>query len=262
MNRPNHKAKAFEGVSRVTGLRSRATTPALLLASIAGVLLLSACDKKKSTLPVPTPDIPWNASITYDSMIDVRDGQVYKTVRIGAQTWMAQNLNYLGPDTAQIGVWYDNSADSGTKFGRLYNWAEAMGLDKSLNATSWRGSDEKHAGICPVGWHVPSDNEWTMLTDTTLPSSNAGLQLKAAGGWISNGNGSGNGSDASGFRALPGGDDGGAFDVAGINAAFWSASQGFSDYAWFRIIYNGSNRVRRFSSSKTYGFSLRCLMDD
>lgn len=236
--------------------KSFAIFPALAFAS---VLVLSSCGRKSTV--THGPDIPWNPSIPYGSMTDSRDGQVYKTVNIGKQTWLAQNLNYAGTETTKIGVWHDDNSDSGVKYGRLYKWTEAMALDKSYLAATWSGSEEKHAGICPVGWHVPTDKEWSLLTDVTLAKSNAGMQLKANGGWFPNGTGSGNGSDASGFRALPGGDDGGAFDVAGHNAAFWSASQGFSDYAWFRIIYNGSSLVRRFSSSKTYGFSVRCIQD-
>jgi len=229
-----------------------------ILSGLALVALsLLSCDRK-STAGTDS-SIPWNPAVTYGSMTDSRDGQVYKTVAIGTQTWMAQNLNFAGTDSSKVGVWYNKSPDSGAKYGRLYKWTEAMAIDRSFTKLTWNGSDSKHTGICPSGWHIPSDSEWTLLTDSTLAASKAGLQLKATGGWYPNGSGSGNGTDASGFRALPGGDNGDAFDVAGNNAAFWSASEGFSDYACFRILYNGSNFVYRFSSSKSYGFSVRCL---
>jgi uncharacterized protein (TIGR02145 family) len=232
-----------------------------ILSSLAlGTLsFLLSCDRKSAG--TPDSKATWNPAVTYGSLTDSRDGQVYRTVVVGNQTWMAQNLNFAGTDSAKVGVWYNNNPDSGAKYGRLYKWTEAMAIDRSYTKLTWGGSDLKHKGICPAGWHVPSDSEWTRLTDSTLAASKAGLQLKASGGWYSSGNGSGNGTDGSGFRALPAGNHGDAFDVAGNNAAFWSASEGFSDYAWFRILYNGSNFVYRFSSSKTYGFSVRCLQD-
>ena len=235
---------------------NKAILPSLALGAVS---LLFSCNRKSA---VPSDSAPaWNPSITYGTLTDARDGQVYRTVEIGKQNWMAQNLNYAGSDSAKVGVWYDNSSDSGAKYGRLYKWTEAMGIDRSNGKTTWGGSDLKHTGICPAGWHVPSDSEWTLLTDSTLARSKAGSQMKSAEGWYPNGKGSGNGTDGSGFRALPGGDNGDAFDVAGNNAAFWTASEGFSGYAWFRILYNGSDFVYRFSSSKSYGFSLRCLQD-
>jgi len=226
--------------------------------AFASLFLLTACDRKPAAV---TTDVPWNASITYGTMTDSRDELVYKTVRIGKQTWLAQNLNFAGAGNAEAGVWNNRNADSGAKYGRLYRWSDAMGLDKSTTTTTWGGSDLKHQGVCPVGWHLPSDKDWSLLTDTILAPSKAGRDLKSSTGWFPNGTGSGNGSDASGFRALPGGNLAAAFEVTGENAAFWSATEGFADYAWFRIIYNGSSLVHRFCSSKTYGFSVRCLQN-
>jgi len=244
--------------------------PAAQAPPLLGILLLAAtsaltsCDRKQQA--VGSPEIPWNDSIRYGTMTDARDQQVYKTVEIGKQTWMAQNLDFAGPAGNKVGVWYKGSSDSGAKYGRLYTWTEAMGLPAASNTNLWGGSSVLHQGICPEGWHVPSDSEWTVLTNVALAPSKAGDQLKSRVGWIPDGAGTGNGTDLIGFRALPGGNadehghgDKNTFEVAGVNAAFWTASEDFSDYAWFRIIYNGSEQVNRFSSSKDYGFSLRCL---
>jgi uncharacterized protein (TIGR02145 family) len=238
--------------------------PLFGLLLLAATALLSSCDRKHQA--AITPDIPWNDSIQYGSVTDARDQQVYKTVVIGKATWMAQNLNYAGPAGNVVGAWYRGDADSGAKYGRLYTWAEAMGIPEKSNKNLWAGSSVLHQGICPEGWHVPSDSEWTNLTDSALAPSKAGDELKSRVGWIPDGAGTGNGTDLVGFRALPGGDadkhghgDKNTFEVAGVNAAFWTASESFSDYAWFRIIYNGSEMVNRFGSSKNYGFSLRCL---
>jgi uncharacterized protein (TIGR02145 family) len=238
--------------------------PAFGLLLLAASAVLSSCDRKQQAAAVPA--IPWNDSIQFGSVTDARDSQVYKTVAIGKATWMAQNLNFAGPAGKKMGAWYKENADSGAKYGRLYTWAEAMGIPESGNTKLWGGSSVQHQGICPEGWHVPSDSEWTTLTNTALAPANAGEELKSKVGWIPDGGGTGNGTDLVGFRALPGGDgdehghgDKNTFGVAGVNAAFWTSSENFSDYAWFRIIYNGSGTVNRFSSSKSYGFSLRCL---
>jgi len=209
-----------------------------------------------------TYGIPWQTTgVTYGTPItDSRDGQVYKTVVIGSQTWMAQNLNYRNSNgsTDTVGVCYNNSTDSCTKYGRLYTWAEAMGLSSAYNTSSWGGNDVGHQGICPTGWHVPSDAEWTMLTDTTLNSGTAGTILKSTSGWSF----SGNGTDSLGFRALPAGVAyGGSPYSLGDNASFWSASGNNGTSAWYREIgYSGAD-VGRHYNNKTNGFSLRCTKD-
>lgn len=193
-------------------------------------------------------DISWTSGITYGSVTDSRDGKVYKTVKIGTQTWMAENLNYKVDSS-----WcYANSADSCAKYGRLYTWAEVMAGHASSTA-----SPSGVQGVCPTGWHVPSDAEWTKLTDTTLSSSTAGTKLKSLGGWHS-----GNGTDTYGFRVLPAGlDYGGSFHDIGGYAYLWSASETVASDAWYRDFSNGYANVYRSSSYKTYGFALRCLQD-
>jgi uncharacterized protein (TIGR02145 family) len=196
--------------------------------------------------------IPWNTSITYGSLTDSRDSKVYKTVKIGTQTWMAENLTFAGTSEAQVGVWYNNSADSGAKYGRLYMWSEVMAGHAS-STTSPSGVQ----GVCPNGWHVPSDTEWSILTTYIGGESSAGTKLKSTSGWYS----SENGADTYGFRVLPAGDDVSGLFSPGDDAYFWSASEFNADYAWDRSFYGGGIAVSRSDDYDPYWFSLRCLAD-
>ena len=108
---------------------------------------------------------------------DVRDGKVYKTVKIGNQTWMAENLNYVTANSWE----FDNSSTNGDVYGRLYTWEAAL-------------------TACPSGWHLPSDAEWTILTDDLGGESVANEKMKSTSRWDYNGNG----TNSSGFNALPG----------------------------------------------------------
>ena len=139
----------------------------------------------------------------------------YRTVVIGTQTWMAENLDY------RVGgsVCHDNSVYNCAKYGRLYDWGTAMGLGGSYYGTVWGGSDVNHRGICPVGWHLPSRAEWDTLENFVGGSSTAGRKLKST---------SFNGTDEYGFSALPGGygSSDGYFINAGSNGYWWSATEG------------------------------------
>jgi len=130
-------------------------------------------------------------NVSGNILTDSRDGEKYKTVRIGKQTWMAENLNY----NATGSKCYDNKPVNCDKYGRLYNWSAAQ-------------------SACPVGWHLPSDSEWTRLTD--FVGSSAGKKLKSTRDWNKNGNG----TDEYGFSALPGGNgnSNGYFDNVGTTA--------------------------------------------
>lgn len=96
------------------------------------------------------------------------EGQIYKTVVIGEQTWMAENLNYKVNGSK---CYYDNQLNC-DRYGRLYNWAMAMDIEQANNNYDWNGSDEKHRGICPKGWHLPSNAEWDELKNFIEEDSN------------------------------------------------------------------------------------------
>jgi uncharacterized protein (TIGR02145 family) len=205
-----------------------------------------------SLMSILNSSVSWQTGITYGTLLDSRDGQVYRTVVIGTQTWMAQNLNYAGLSN-DTGKCYNSSVDSCTKNGRLYTWAEVM---KGTSSSAASPSGVK--GICPTGWHVPSDAEWTKLTDTSLTASTAGIQLKSTSGWNTN-----TGTDIYGFRALPGGSfDGFSFNGGSAYGYWWSAAEyDDSSYAWSRYWGYGRAYVLRSYDRKAYGFSLRCSKD-
>ena len=160
------------------------------------------------------------------------------TVKIGGKTWMAKNLDRATANSKC----YDNNPANCAKYGRLYNWEDAM-------------------KACPAGWHLPSDAEWTVLTDAVGGSSTAGTKLKSTSGWYNNGNG----TDDYGFAALPGGygSSDGSFNEAEQIGLWWgsTAAVGTASYAWrCRMGYSGEN-VSRDATVKTGLFSVRCVQD-
>ena len=170
-------------------------------------------------------------------LTDSRDGKKYRIVKIGRQTWMAENLNYNASDSEC----YENRPENCTKYGRLYYWYAA-----------------KEA--CPKGWHLPSDEEWQTLVDFAGGNEVAGKKLKAKSGW----NQKGNGTDEFGFSALPGGyyGSGGDFSYVGDNGFWWSASEYSSYGAYSRIMDYDYGNVRWDGYNKSYFFSVRCVQDD
>jgi uncharacterized protein (TIGR02145 family) len=199
---------------------------------------------------------------------DTRDGKIYKTVKIGEQVWMAENLNYEAPWSKC----YNDSIFYCDKYGRLYDWAAAMSLLFSCNSSTCSSHvNTKHKGICPKGWHLPSDAEWDKLLlyvdgdkSTESPhSKTAGEYLKSKEGWNDYKGKSGNGEDKFGFSALPGGysDSGGYFSDAGHIGHWWSASQNSNSraYGWYMGCYN--ERAYRSDSGKSLLLSVRCVGD-
>jgi uncharacterized protein (TIGR02145 family) len=195
----------------------------------------------------------------YGSVTD-NDGKTYKTVKIGTQTWMAENLNYNASGSRCYGdnTGGDSQNRCGT-YGRLYNWATAMGINASFNENEWGGSDVKHKGICSSGWHIPSDAEWEVLMTAVGGSGTAGTKLKATSGWYNNGNG----TDDYGFSALPGGYgySNGNFSNVGDIVGWWSATEEEgSNYAYIRYTFYSYANVER-GHGKSYLYSVRCVQD-
>jgi uncharacterized protein (TIGR02145 family) len=205
-----------------------------------------------------TAAIPWNSSLTYGSIVDGRDQKKYRTVVIGNQTWMAQNLDYRdstgGTDT--FGLCYIFSSDSCLKYGRLYSWSEAMNGSGS-SATAPSGV----RGICPSGWHVPSADEWDTLISHVGGDASA---IESSTGWST----SSGSSDTYGFRALPGGtryDYSGSwifYHGSGQDYATFSSATSPSTYPELMVLSNESS----FYGVHTYSYdnysSLRCVQDD
>ena len=211
------------------------------------------------------------------------DVKNYKTKVIGTQTWMAENLNYAVKGSkcygeggkVLIGWDEDNNPITKTllpaevqancvKYGRLYDWSTAMDLPSSCNESSCSGQiQSKHRGICPSGWHIPSDDDWDILMNHVGGYETAGTKLKATSGWNENGNG----TDEFGFSALPGGggNSGGNFGYVGDGGNWWSASEDEGErgsyYAYRQVMYYYRSIVDWDSNRKSDLLSVRCLQD-
>ncbi len=210
----------------------------------------------------------------FGSFTDSRDNTVYQTVTIGNQVWMAENLKYLpsvvgsgtGSETAPYYYVYaydgtDVNAAKATAnyqtYGVLYNWSAAMN-----GAGSSAANPSGVRGVCPDGWHLPSDAEWTELEDYISDDGHNGTEgtaLKSTSGWNSNGNG----TDNYGFTALPCGSrsDDGSFNGVGSNGNWWSATEYNSSRAYYCGLFYYFSDVYRYNSGKSAGFSVRCVKD-
>ena len=198
---------------------------------------------------------------------DGRDGQTYKTVKIGDQVWMAENLNF----ETDKSFCYNDSVEYCEKFGRLYTWAAAMdsvgtwsangkgcGEGVTCNVASM-GSATLVRGVCPEGWHLPDTTEWSTLFTAVGGSSVAGTKLKSTSGWYN----SGNGTDAFSFSALPAGNrnSNGNYSHEGDNAFFWSSTEFNSNRAYHMNLYYGYDGALLDYSNEGNGYSVRCLQD-
>jgi uncharacterized protein (TIGR02145 family) len=198
---------------------------------------------------------------------DTRDGREYRCVTIGTQTWMAENLNYAGSG-GNVGVCHAGWEPNCNTYGRLYDWVTAMGLPSTCNSNNcWFQVQSRHPGICPTGWHVPSDAEWTTLTD--FVGSPPGIKLKSTTGWTSAGlGGPVPGTDEFGFSAQAGGSlnaSGSIWRPVRDDGFWWSAteSSAFSTTGvWGRVMWWDSGGVRRDAYGKSFWFSLRCVMTE
>jgi len=205
------------------------------------------------------------------------DGNTYQTLTIGDQEWMVENLKVtcypngdsipnvtadanwgsLGDnDTDDAYCYYDNNEASGYIYGALYTYAAAIG-------DNWERDNTANQGVCPDGWHLPTDVEWTKLTDYLGGLSTAGGKMKETGTtyWNSPNTGADN---SSGFSVLPGSyrhNSNGNFNFMGRNAHFWSATEYYHATSMLRRLGYDYSSVYRGENSKSYGFSVRCLRD-
>jgi len=204
-----------------------------------------------------------------DGVTDI-DGNHYDGVQIGTQCWMKQNLRVTkyangtsitldGSTSSSTPYRYypNGNASNVSTYGYLYNWPAAMN-----GATTSSSNPSGIQGVCPAGWHLPSDAEWTELTNYLGGESVAGGKLKETGTthWASPNTGA---TNETGFTALPGGFryNSGAFDLIGNNGYWWSATEGSATSAWYRDVYYNDSNVARYYGNKEVGFSVRCLRD-
>src|SRR5574344_6948 len=194
------------------------------------------------------------------------DHNVYNTVKIGNQCWMKENLRTtkfaddtpieLGSNTSTVTPYrYSPNRDANTVniYGYLYNWKAVM--HGSVSSSSKPSGVQ---GICPTGWHLPSDGEWEDLMTTLGGNGVAGDKMKEAGTshWLSGGT---QASNSSGFTALAAGYYGSSNTGFGERTYYWSATEGNASNAYTRYITYSDSRVSRKNEYKLYGFSVRCL---
>ncbi|MDR3001018.1 MAG: DUF805 domain-containing protein [Fibromonadaceae bacterium] len=192
-------------------------------------------------------------------LTDSRDGKKYKTVKIGKQIWMAENLNYDGVNS--IGRCYNDDPANCEKYGRLYSWAEAVSgrHDKThYNISEANLGAKELKGVCPFGWHLPSEYEWDDLYDY-VGSRN---KLRAKSGWEKS-----NGTDEYGFSALPGGKHNccphAEFKLIGTAGYWWKAEEFLAFSAKYTsMFYDDSNEVADYEDDKASLMSVRCVKDD
>lgn len=229
-------------------------------------VLFYGCKKEEEPAPVNPYNgrtfAIFNPDKSYGTLTDI-DDNIYKTITIGTQTWMAENLRTTRyrngdpiPQIKQDEAWagliaggfcnFNNTenVDTIATFGRLYNW---LTIDDSR-------------GVAPQGWHVPTDEEWVTLINFLGGDSLAGgtMKEKEQPHWVIP---DPYATNESGFTAMPAGmrdNSSGAFAFA---CTFWSSTAADFCSVWCRYLYVGQNGCYRYNPSKTYGFSIRCIKD-
>jgi uncharacterized protein (TIGR02145 family) len=199
---------------------------------------------------------------TYGSVFD-DDGNAYKTVVIGNQTWMAENLNY---ETENGSECYNDDSENCEKYGRIYNWATAMNLGAVCNSISCQDEiDDKHQGICPVDWHIPTKAEMDELIASVGGSDVAGKHLKAVEGWDRCGPlgyKANSCEDTYGFAAV----SGSSSNYNGYYSGRWWSSSENDNFGYgvanVLYMYYGSDAAIIEYYSKSGLNSIRCVMDE
>jgi len=195
-----------------------------------------------------TQTVPVNG--TTGTFTDSRDGHIYKTVQIGTQTWMAENLAYLPVSASPATVGAEQTGKAGlpfyyvydlAKYGVLYNWYAAL-------------------TVAPAGWHLPTVDDWTTLSNSLGGDLVSGDKMKSTFGWVSPNTVA---SNSSGFTALPGGYR--YFSGLGNDGSFgfWWCDLGVSGkiFAWHRALYSNHSDIIWDYLDKSVGFSVRCVKD-
>jgi len=231
---------------------------------IVSFIFTSSCDNNQSKIT--------DSEIEYSGTVTDFEGNVYNTIQIGNQLWMAENLRTtlyrngdVIKDTTGFTSWelfdegayvsYNNDDSLVSSYGRLYNWFAV--------------NDQR--GLAPDGWHIPSDNDWKELEEYlgmspeeidmvgSRENNEVGLKLKSTSGWFDNKNG----TNESGFTALPSGFCGnyGDFDGDGFDAIYWSSTLSDDGIPWRRGLGYIAVGIAKYSNEKNYGFSVRCIKD-
>ncbi|MEX2234805.1 MAG: fibrobacter succinogenes major paralogous domain-containing protein [Cyclobacteriaceae bacterium] len=185
----------------------------------------------------------------------------YKSVKIGDQVWMVENLNVdrfrngeaithattseewvrAGKEGKPAWCYYENKQENGQRYGKLYNW--------------YAVTDPR--GVAPEGYRVATDADWRLVTDFLGGEDAAGTKMKSPGGWVAKGNG----TNESGFSGLPGGSRNlyGEFQYGEQGAYWWTSTERDRELAWYRVIDQSPYYVYRTNYSKANGLSVRCV---
>ena len=247
-------------------------------------------DAKETTQKIPEEwswDVPQSArlnpNIKYDSMVDPRDKQVYKVVKIDvpdtnySQVWMAENLNYADsvktPSLKGRNWCYNDDEKNCNVSGRYYSWAAAIDSVALANDSKEPldcgygkkcGLDRAVQGICPEGWHLPTLREWSLLCEAIGDYRTCGEPLKALTGWNYAGTPNNNGTDLYGFAALPTGRriSATSWEKVGSDVYYWSSTEQDDDRGRYFNINNIYTQTYTYQNSKYYGQSVRCVKGD
>ncbi len=208
-------------------------------------------------------NISFNSSLSYGSVTDI-EGNIYKTVQIGSQTWMAENLKTTKfNDGSPISNVTDNSTWI-TIVTPAYCWYNNMAANKNLSGARYNWYAVNTSKLCPAGWHVPSDNEWATLTDYLGGLGVAGAKMKETGftHWEEPNVGA---TNSSGYTAIPAGQrrgDNGIFTGLGLYDAWWSSTEYNIYKSWYRSLATINTEVWRSSGAVNQtGISIRCIKD-
>lgn len=221
------------------------------------ILILSSCNKEENSGPEGT-------------FTDSRDGKVYKTIKIGNQTWLAENLAYL----PSVNLSGEGSSSEARYYVYGYSGNDVNEAKATSNFQTYGVLYNYNAAIqaCPTGWHLPTDDEWIQMEmflgmsqeeadDTGNRGMDEGDKLKSTSGWEENGNG----NNLSGFSALPAGirTYGGGFSDIGTWGEFWSSTfdRAGNTHAWNRYLVSDTPEVGRWGFELSYGLSIRCIKD-
>jgi uncharacterized protein (TIGR02145 family) len=202
-------------------------------------------------------------TLLFIALLSISSFGFSQSVTIGTQTWTTLNLDLAtfrngdaipeaktdeeweaaGDNKQPAWCYYDNDPMNGTKYGKLYNWYAVV--------------DSR--GLAPLGYHIPSDTEWTKLSDYLGGEESAGEKMKRNSGWLENGNG----TNSSGFSGLPGGFStiSGGFRYVGDFGVWWSASEHDDSNAWALGLVSAYSNLHRDHSIKSFGHSVRCVKD-
>ena len=208
-------------------------------------------------------NITFNNNLSYGSVSDI-EGNIYKTVQIGSQTWMAENLKTTKlndgtsiPNVSDKTEWVNTVLPS-------YSWYNNLDENKELSGARYNWYAVSTSKLCPAGWHVPSDNEWAVLTDYLGGLGVAGAKMKETGftHWMEPNYGA---TNSSGFTAIPAGQrrgDNGVFNGLGLYDCWWSSTEYNIYKAWYRSLASINTEIWRSSGAvKQTGISIRCIRD-